>query len=79
MLSFVEIVTCVLLQEENVAGPGGVLGTGSVNGSDPRTLGSNISYNDKDTRLPYTMPRVYRRNLSIDGLAKLKKKKKYGR
>jgi len=71
MTSFVEIVLSVL-NEENVAGSGGPLGT-----FDAHAPGVSFNYSPQDHRLPYSLPHMFKRTLSNDSFIS-GGKKKYG-
>lgn len=65
-----------ILEENNTAGPGGALGTGSTTGgTDVRTLASNASYADGDMRQILQKPRIMKRS-KIELLTTGKKRKK---
>lgn len=65
-----------ILKENNTAGTGGALGTGSTAGSvDVRTLGSNTSYADGDARQIIQKPRVMKRS-KVELLTAGKQRKK---
>jgi hypothetical protein len=65
-----------ILEEDNTAGPGGVLGAGSTTGgTDVRTLASNVSYADGDMRQILQKPRIMKRS-KIELLTAGKKRKK---
>jgi hypothetical protein len=70
MLHINEIIESVL-KEENIASPGGALGTGSQGGEL-----NTIDYNPQDARLPYPFPYIYRRNINKTGTKKKRKKRK---
>jgi hypothetical protein len=73
MTSFVKIVHDIL-NEENVAGSGGPLGTFDAHGP-----GVNFNYSAGDHRLPYPDPHMRRRTLnSGENITGIGGKKRYG-
>jgi len=73
MTNFFEIV-CGILNEENVSGSGGSLGT-----FDTHAPGVSINYSPEDHRLPYASPHLHRRNLnSGENITSSNGKKRHG-